>query len=72
MTGFKPRTSGIRNDRSTNWATTTARKREDCLAASVLAGTVIHSLTRLGIKFAFKSSQNTFVTFDLFEKNLLT
>ena len=23
MTGFKPRTSGIRSDRSTNWATTT-------------------------------------------------
>ena len=25
MTGFKPRTSGIRSNRSTNWATTTAR-----------------------------------------------
>ena len=25
MTGFEPRTSGIGNDRSTNWATTTAR-----------------------------------------------
>ena len=24
MTGFKPRTSGIGSDRSTNWATTTA------------------------------------------------
>ena len=24
MTGFEPRTSGIRSDRSTNWATTTA------------------------------------------------
>ena len=25
MTGFEPRTSGIGSDRSTNWATTTAR-----------------------------------------------
>ena len=24
MTGFEPRTSGIRSDHSTNWATTTA------------------------------------------------
>ena len=24
MTGFEPQTSGIRSDRSTNWATTTA------------------------------------------------
>ena len=28
MTGFEPRTSGLRSDRSTNWATTTAHSTE--------------------------------------------
>ena len=28
MTGFEPRTSGVGSDRSTNWAMTTAQKRD--------------------------------------------
>ena len=42
MTGFEPRTSGIGSDRSTNWATTTARSNNYCSWAwkSLLGGNV--------------------------------
>ena len=48
MTGFEPRTSGIGSDRSTNWATTTARFLILCQLNSYLTISLYQSMKACG------------------------